>query len=141
MEIRLLDERDADLLINVPSGVFDEDVDPALARAFLADPRHHIAAAVVDGAIVGFASGVHYIHPDKPAQLWINEVGVASGHEGKGIGKALMQCLVAHGQSLGCSEAWVLTHRENARAMRLYSAVPGSRDPEDCVLMAFGESR
>ena len=26
--------------------------------------------------IVGFASAVHYVHPDKPPELWINEMGV-----------------------------------------------------------------
>jgi hypothetical protein len=30
--------------------------------------------------VVGFASGVHYVHPDKSPELWINEVGVARSH-------------------------------------------------------------
>jgi hypothetical protein len=54
------------------------------------DPRHHLAVAVEANVIVGFASEVHYVHPDKPPELWINEVGVV-------------------GHSLGCREPWVLT--------------------------------
>ena len=55
---------------------------------FLADSRHHLAVAVDEGRVVGMASAVHYVHPDKPPELWINEVGVAPTHRGLGIGRA-----------------------------------------------------
>ncbi len=42
------------------------------------------------------ASGVDYIHPDKPRELWINEVGTASTHRGRGIGKKVVTALVEH---------------------------------------------
>src|SRR5579862_8046664 len=90
MEVRLLAPVDAARFDRVASGVFDNTTDRELTRAFLADPRHHIAVAIDDGIIVGFASAVHYIHPDKPAELWINEVGVAPSHHRRGIGKQVV---------------------------------------------------
>lgn len=52
-------------------------IDPTWSAEFLRDPRHHIAVAIEDGVVVGIASGVHYLHPDKPPELFVNEVGVA----------------------------------------------------------------
>ena len=75
------------------------------------------------GSIVGFVSAVHYVHPDKPQpELWINEVGVADGYRGQGIGGALMRATLDVGRRLGCAEAWVLTERSNEAAMRLYAS-------------------
>src|ERR671913_488616 len=88
LETRILDSRDQAVLANVAPGVFDNAIDPRLVDEFLSDPRHHLAVAIDGGRVVGFASGVHYIHPDKPAELWINEVGVSPDHQGRGVGKA-----------------------------------------------------
>jgi hypothetical protein len=38
---------------------------------------------------------------------------------------------------LGCTEAWVLTDRENTAAMNLYSAVGNVEKPTDCVMFSF----
>ncbi len=80
LEIRVLKRGDDDVLMNVAADVFDNPVDAGLTREFLEDPRHHIAVAIDDGRVVGFASAVHYVHPDKPPQMWINEVAVAPTH-------------------------------------------------------------
>ena len=68
------------------------------------------------------ASGVHYVHPDKAPQLFVNEVGVSASHRGKGIGRLMLQRLVERATELGCTEAWVLTDEDNAPANRLYAA-------------------
>jgi aminoglycoside 6'-N-acetyltransferase I len=106
--------------------VFDNDVDPKLAREFLADPHHHIAVALDNGVVVGFASAVDYIHPDKPRELWVNEVGTAPTHQGQGIAKRVMVALLAHGKALGCTVAWVLTDKDNTAARALYKSAGGS---------------
>ena len=126
MDVKLLQAGDEAVLARVAEGVFDNAVDPALAAEFLADPRHHIAVAVEDGAVVGFASGVHYVHPDKKAQLFVNEVGVAPSHHRQGIGKQVLRLLLEEGRRLGCSEAWVGTEPDNAPARALYVALGGS---------------
>jgi aminoglycoside 6'-N-acetyltransferase I len=128
---------DAAILDSVSDDLFDDAVDPALVAEFLADPRHHLAVALDRGRIVGFASGVHYVHPDKPTELWINEVGVAPTHQGRGIGKAVVRTLLQHARRLGCREAWVLTDRSNDAAMRLYASAGGEQADGDHVMFNF----
>lgn len=125
IEIRMLDSGDEAIFHNVAPGVFDNACDPLLVAEFIADPRHHLAVAIDGGQIVGFASGVHYVHPDKPSEMWINEVGVAPSHQSRGLGKAILGTLVRHAERLGCCEAWVLTDRSNSPAMRLYASTGG----------------
>jgi aminoglycoside 6'-N-acetyltransferase I len=133
VEVRILQAGEENVLSRVGPDVFDNDVDPALAREFLADPHHHIAVAVDGGIVVGFASGGDYIHPDKPRELWINEVGTASTHRGQGIGKKVVTALVEHGRSLGCKVAWVLTDSDNTAARALYKSAGGKELSTDTV--------
>lgn len=134
IDYRLLTPSDAALLDRVAPDVFDEPIRPAQRDAFLADPRHHLAVAVDDGAVVGFVSAVHYVHPDKPTELWINEAGVAPTHEGLGIGSRLLQLMLAHGRALGCVQAWVLADESNARARAFYAKNGGVAAAERSVM-------
>jgi GNAT superfamily N-acetyltransferase len=137
-EIRLLRAEDAATLANVASGVFDDALDQAATPEFLRDPRHHLAVAVDAGVVVGFASAVHYVHPDKPSpELWINEIGVAATHRGLGVGRALLEALLDVARQLGCVEAWVLTDRGNEPAMRLYKSGGGVAAAGDHVMFTF----
>ncbi len=129
--IKVLRPGDESLLMNVAADVFDNPVNPELTKEFLEDPRHHIAVAIDAGLVVGFASGVHYIHPDKPAELWINEVAVAPAHRRRGIGSAVLRALLEVGRAHHCTVAWVLTDRHNAAAMALYSSVGGTEGADD----------
>ena len=122
LTIRILRQGDQDVLATVADGVLDRPIDLAMTTEFLSDPRHHLAVAVANGMVVGMASTVHYVHPDKKPELWINEVGVALGHRQRGIGGALLSALLEVGGKHGCAEAWVLTDRDNTAAIRLYSS-------------------
>lgn len=137
VEIRLLGPADEDVLARVAPGVFDHDVDPRLSAEFLRDSRHHLAVALESGTVVGFASGVHYVHPDKPAELWINEVGVAPSHQRQGLGQRLLRAVFERGRELGCREAWVLTSPANLAAMRLYEAAGGREMSEAPAMFTF----
>jgi ribosomal protein S18 acetylase RimI-like enzyme len=137
VEIRLLGPGDADVLARVAPEVFDNPIDARWTAEFLADARHHLAVALDDEVVVGMASAVHYVHPDKPPELWINEVGVAESHRRRGVGKRLLQALFARGRELGCDEAWVLTDQSNTGAQRLYASAGGHGPPEPALLFAF----
>ena len=116
--IEILGPEDAATLSDVAEQVFDHPLRQELVAEFLADPRHHLAVAVEAERVVGFASAVHYVHPDKPPELWINEVGVAPAFQRKGLGRKLLSALFEVGGELGCEEAWVLTERTNHAAAR-----------------------
>jgi aminoglycoside 6'-N-acetyltransferase I len=138
VEIRLLGRGDEAVLANAAPDVFDDPVDTRAAREFLADPRHHIAVALAAGTVIGFASAVHYVHPDAAQpELWINEVGVAGPYRRRGIGGALVRALLARAREAGCAEAWVLTERSNREAMHLYASLGGVESPEEAVLFEF----
>jgi len=81
--------------------------------------------AMLDERVIGMASAVHYVHPDKPPELWVNEVGVAPPYRQQGIGRQLVVALFARARELGCKEAWLGTEESNTAARRLYAAVGG----------------
>jgi GNAT superfamily N-acetyltransferase len=134
MECRLASPNDAVLLATAADDVFDHAVDPSLTAEFLSDPRHHLAIAIDEGRIVGMASGVHYIHPDKAPELWVNEVGVAPSYRGRGVGRRVLGVLLDHGRALGCGEAWLLTDDDNAAARRMYAAAGGRETPPQIMI-------
>jgi len=142
IEARTLGSSDWELVSKAAPGVFDDPVLEGPTRAFLADPRHHLVVALDGGQVVGAVSAVDYVHPDKPApELWINEVGVAPSHRGRGIGRLLMEHTIALARHLGCQEAWVVTDASNLGAQRLYESAGGIRCPEPSVQYGFDLGR
>ena len=99
--------------------------------------RHHLVVALDGDLVVGMASGVHYLHPDKAPQLFINEVAVASTHAGQGLGRKLVSTLVEHGRTVGANEAWVLTSPTNEAAKRMYRAAGALSDEELNVMFTY----
>ena len=126
--VRLLGRDEAGVLENLAPDVFDEPLRAESVAEFFADPRHHLAVALEGDRVVGMASAVHYVHPDKPAELWVNEVGVSAARQGEGLGKRLMRTLLEHGRALGCRDAWVTTELDNDRARGLYRALGGAEE-------------
>jgi aminoglycoside 6'-N-acetyltransferase I len=135
IEIRLLGAADGAVLRHVAPEVFDHALDERWTAEFFADARHHLVVAIDEGVVVGMASAVHYVHPDKAPELWINEVGVAPTHHRRGIGRMILDTLLAHGRALGCREAWVATEEENVAARRLYESVGG--EGEEFIMYSF----
>lgn len=135
VQVRILDVGEESVLADVAPGVFDREVQPSLLAEFLGDPRHHLAVAIDQGTVVGVASAVHYVHPDKPPELWVNEIGVAPTHQSRGLGRRLVAALFTVGRSLGCAEAWVLAEDENQRARGFYAALGGHAT--SCTMYSF----
>jgi len=135
VEIRMLGPEDAAVLECVASDVFDGPIDAGLCAEFLADTRHHLAVALDGNTVVGMASAVDYVHPDKPRELWINEVGVAASHRRAGVGRRLLSAIFLRGRERGCRDAWVGTEPTNEAAHKLYADAGGRA--ESFVLYAF----
>ncbi|HEX6643512.1 MAG TPA: GNAT family N-acetyltransferase [Gemmatimonadales bacterium] len=137
VEVRLLAPSDAWVFDHVSPDVFDEPIDARWSAEFLADARHHLAVALDGALLVGMASAVHYVHPDKPPELWINEVGVAGTHRRQGIAARLLEELFMRGRELGCSQAWVLADESNHAAHALYERAGGVAARERAVMFEF----
>jgi ribosomal protein S18 acetylase RimI-like enzyme len=127
----------AHLLDAVDDDVFDHAVEPERAAAFLADRSHALVVACVAGRVVGMASAVVCAHLDKPSSLYIDEVGVSGRFQRQGIGRRLMECILAWGRERGCHEAWVATLPTNHPARGLFRAAGGIEDPDHAVICGF----
>jgi ribosomal protein S18 acetylase RimI-like enzyme len=138
LEIKLLGPTDSQYLNNIAEDVFDDPIVESSAQEFLNDPRHRLVVALENHVVIGFVSAVIYVHPDKTApELWINEIGVAPTHQRQGIGKALLQHLLEDAKQSGCTEAWVLTDRENLAAMAMYKSAGGVETAPDPTMFTF----
>ncbi|MFN3857785.1 MAG: GNAT family N-acetyltransferase [Caulobacter sp.] len=100
--------------------VFDYPVRPDQARAFLADPGHEIVVARQDGRIIGMATGVVLLHPDKQPAFFINEVGVDEDQRRSGVGRQLVEHLLEIARERGCRGIWLATEEDNVAARALY---------------------
>ena len=136
-EIRILSAGDLAVLDRLAPDVFDQPINPEWAREFLADPRHHLAVAVDSEVVVGMATAVHYVNPDKPPELWINEVGVAETHRRMGLGRRMLEALFAEGRTVGCVQAWVLADESNGVARALYAGAGGRAAREPAIMYEF----
>jgi ribosomal protein S18 acetylase RimI-like enzyme len=136
-EVRCLSPDEADVLHDVAADVFDHPVRADFLKAFFDDSHSLLAVAIDRGVVVGMASGLVYGHPDKPLQLFVNEVGVAPSHQRRGLGRELVRCLLDRGRALGCAEAWVATEEENVAARALYAATGGREDLSRAVVFTY----
>ncbi len=137
LEYKVATADDLQAMILVGDSLFDNPVKPGIAREFLEDPRHHMILAYKDQGVVGMASGLHYIHPDKDPVLFIGEVGVVDEYQNQGIGRELVKRLCEHGKTFGCKEAWVATEESNLAARKAYVASGGIEDQDKIVLFEY----
>lgn len=107
--------------------VFDEAIDTGRLKAYLAAPGHVMVLAFEGDLVVGQCAGVIHHHPDKPTELYVDEVGTASTHLRRGIATAMLKELFAWGRELGCKEAWLGTETDNVAANALYASLGGKR--------------
>ena len=54
---------------------------------------------------------------------------MAPSHRRLGIGRLLLDTLLEHGRTLGCTEAWLGTEEDNVAARRLYESAGGQAEP------------
>ncbi len=137
VKIRALGADDIAFLENVPEGVFDFPVIPEQARAFLASDNHRIVVALRDARVVGMATGVILLHPDKAPVLHVSEVGVHEDFQRQGIGRRLMKSLMNSARRDGIEGVWLATEADNEAARGLYRAL-GGRETGGIVVFDWG---
>jgi len=122
LAIRQVKSGDEALFDRVADHVFDVAVDRQRLAAYLASPGHLMLVALLDGAVVAQVAAVVHRHPDKPTELYIDEVGVTPALQRRGIARTMLAEMLALGKALGCEEAWVGTESDNAAARGLYES-------------------
>jgi aminoglycoside 6'-N-acetyltransferase I len=118
--IKRLSSDDDVLFRRIAPDVFDEPVDPARLRSYLGSPGHIMVLALEGEVVVGQCAGVIHRHPDKPTELYVDEVGTASTYRRRGVARAMLDALFTWGRELGCEEAWLGTELDNDAANAMY---------------------
>jgi ribosomal protein S18 acetylase RimI-like enzyme len=121
--IRQVDDVD-DVL--AASDLFDLPADAGHTRRFLDAPDHFLFLAYEADEPVGFVSGVETLHPDKGAEMFLNELAVATAFRRRGIGKALVLALRDLARERDCIAMWVLTDHDNDAARATYESAGSS---------------
>lgn len=138
VEIRRLRRGDEQSVLAAGS-LFDDAPDASTARRFLEQPNHHllIAYATGGGGPLGFVSGVETTHPDKGSEMFLYELAVDESARRRGVGRSLVEALVALARSRGCYAVWVLTDTDNVAALATYEGAGGTRTVAPQVMLEW----
>ena len=118
--LKRLSAGDEPVFTQVAREVFDEPVDAVRLHDYLRTPGHVMVLALEGDLVVGQCAAVIHRHPDKPTELYVDEVGTAATHRRQGIARAMMDEMFRWGRELGCEEAWLGTELDNDAANGLY---------------------
>lgn len=105
---------------------YEVDLAPGATEATwarLLDPASPVKArlAEVDGEVLGFA--IHLRHPSTwvaTEDCYLEDLYIAGAARGQGLGRALIDDLVALARAKGCARLYWHTDEDNARARALY---------------------
>jgi ribosomal protein S18 acetylase RimI-like enzyme len=120
IEIKRLVVGDEAVLNHVAVDVFDEAIDPKRLTAYLAEANHHMIVAVKNGEVVGQIRAVIHKHPDRPDELYIDNLGVTPSLQRQGIATKLFNAILELGRDAGCEDAWLATEQDNEGAKGFY---------------------
>ncbi|VAW17145.1 hypothetical protein MNBD_ALPHA11-1508 [hydrothermal vent metagenome] len=125
IQIKTLGEKDLDILLSSGPDVFDNNIKPDMAKAYLARDDYFIVVALDKDKVIGMASGFTYFHPDKAVEFFVNEAGVHDDYLRQGIAKRLMAALFESAREIGCTYCWLATETDNVAANGLYRSLNG----------------
>ena len=122
----------AHLLNRVAPGVFDHAIDPDRLARYLSSPGNWMCLALKDGLVVGMCMSVVHDHPDKPTELFLDEIGTGDDWRRQGIARMLMQMVFDRADEEEIEEIWLGTEPDNVPARGLYEST-GAK-PEEAVI-------
>ena len=94
-----------------------------------------MGVAIKDDVVVGMVMAVIHDHPDKPTELFLDEIGTGDDWRRQGIARALMEFLFARADDKGIEEIWLGTETDNEAANGLYRGFEHKR--ENAVIYYF----
>ncbi len=117
-----IDAENAHLLDRVADGVFDHAIDPGNLNAYLSVPQNWMCLALNEGLVVGMVMCVVHLHPDKPTELYLDEIGTGDDWRRQGVARQLMQIVFDRADAEGIDEIWLGTEPDNLPARGLYES-------------------
>lgn len=145
MIVRRLRPGDEELAASVVNAVrLEEDpqghaADADLMKGFLANESNYLVAAYDDdGTPLGFALGYGLNRVDQARDMmYFHEIGVMQDHQGRGIGKAIMNEMVRICREEGLLNMFLITGDHDTPAVRLYSSTGGRRGGDDALIFTY----
>jgi len=114
-------------------------LDAAAARRLLAEPNLHLLVAFHGDDPVGFLVAHELPRPfGDPARLFVREVRVRAERRREGIGRRLLEALLAIGRDRGAGRPFALADAGDRDALAFYRAAGGRRSRRDVVVIRFG---
>ncbi len=122
ISLRLAGADDFGWLDHVAPDLFDEEPTKEFLKTFLAAKGHSLLLAECDKTVVGKCSAMIHWRPDKPAELYIDEIDVTPEVRKQGIAKQMLAKMLNLADEWDCEEAWVGTEKDNIAARKLYES-------------------
>ena len=127
IEVRAARQADEKAIERIDALTWTTEVSPAPARVgdgfFEHNKLGDILVAEVDGQVVGYASLAQASRlPSHAHVLEINGLAVDPDHQGRGVGRALVEACLAGARQQGARKLTLRVLGFNARARRLYEA-------------------
>jgi len=123
------------LLKRVAPGTLDHAIGHERLKVYLSNPANWMGVAIHEGQVVGMVMAVIHTHPDKPTELFLDEIGTGDDWRRKGIARRLMKEVFDRADEEGIDEIWLGTEIDNMPARMLYEGFKHRR--EDAVIYYF----
>jgi ribosomal protein S18 acetylase RimI-like enzyme len=115
------------ILARIAPDVFNDAVDPHRLDAYLAFDGSMMVLALDGDLVVGQVKAAVHLHPDKPADLYVDEVGVTPSHQRRGIARAMLDEAQRWALERGCADVWLAADPDNRSARSLYESFAESK--------------
>lgn len=134
-ETHWISSANAHHLERVAPGTFDHAIDPKRLERYLADPANWMCVTLQGNVVISMCMCVVHHHPDKPTELFLDEIGTGDDWRRKGAARLLMQMVFERADAEGIEEVWLVTEPDNEAAKALYEGFKHER--EDAVIYHF----
>ena len=123
IEIVQVNEGNAGLLDNLDEDLFNGKINSERLVSYLHERSHVMLLAINEGLVIGQVMAVVHKHPDKPAELYIDDLAVSERFQRRNIATQMVRRLFAIGMERGCEEIWVGAESNNTSAKKFYRSL------------------
>jgi ribosomal protein S18 acetylase RimI-like enzyme len=128
-ETHWITSANAHLLERVAPGTFDHAIDAKRLERYLSNPANWLCVAMKDELVVSMCMCVVHDHPDKPTELFLDEIGTGDDWRKRGAARTLMKKVFDRADAEGIEEIWLGTEPDNVAARALYEGTGAKPEP------------
>lgn len=121
--------QNARLLDRVAPGTFDHTIDHERLARYLANSANWMVVAMKGNLVVSMCMCVVHDHPDKPTELFLDEIGTGDAWRKQGAARLLMKKVFERADAEGIEEIWLGTEPDNVPARALYESTGAKSEP------------